>query len=98
MPVVTRSKSLKLQDNSQDDKDAALILLRLNKENDYLKKELNLDLVEELRKKKEELRKLKEIKKMTDKYNMLSSLIRIQQAEADRLEIAISELLSSQDK
>lgn len=98
MPVVTRSKSLKLQDNSQDDKDAALILLRLNKENDYLKKELNLDLVEELRKKKEELRKLKEIKKMTDKYNMLSSLIRNQQAEADRLEIAISELLSSQDK
>jgi len=96
MPV-TRSQT-RLKNNSQDDKDAALILLRLNKENDYLKKELNLDLVEELRKKKEELRKLKEIKKMTDKYNMLSSLIRIQQAEADRLEIAISELLSSQDK
>ena len=96
MPV-TRSQT-RLKNNSQDDKDAALILLRLNKENDYLKKELNLDLVEELRKKKEELIKLKEIKKMTDKYNMLSSLIRIQQAEADRLEIAISELLSSQDK
>lgn len=96
MPV-TRSQT-RLKNNSQDDKDAALILLRLNKENDYLKKELNLDLVEELRKKKEELRKLKEIKKMTDKYNMLSSLIRNQQAEADRLEIAISELLSSQDK
>jgi hypothetical protein len=96
MPV-TRSQT-RLKNNSQDDKDAALILLRLNKENDYLKKELNLDIVEELRKKKEELRKLKEIKKMTDKYNMLSSLIRNQQAEADRLEIAISELLSSQDK
>jgi hypothetical protein len=96
MPV-TRSQT-RLKNNSQDDKDAALILLRLNKENDYLKKELNLDIVEELRKTKEELRKLKEIKKMTDKYNMLSSLIRNQQAEADRLEIAISELLSSQDK
>ena len=96
MPV-TRSQT-RLKNNSQDDKDAALILLRLNKENAVLKEELNLDLVEELRKKKEELRKLKEIKKMTDKYNMLSSLIRIQQAEADRLEIAISELLSSQDK
>jgi len=96
MPV-TRSQT-RLKNNSQDDKDAALILLRLNKENAVLKEELNLDLVEELRKKKEELIKLKEIKKMTDKYNMLSSLIRIQQAEADRLEIAISELLSSQDK
>jgi len=96
MPV-TRSQT-RLKNNSQDDKDAALILLRLNKENAVLKEELNLDLVEELRKKKEELRKLKEIKKMTDKYNMLSSLIRNQQAEADRLEIAISELLSSQDK
>ena len=71
MPV-TRSQT-RLKNNSQDDKDAALILLRLNKENDYLKKELNLDIVEELRKKKEELIKLKEIKKMTDKYNMLSS-------------------------
>jgi len=96
MPV-TRSQT-RLKNNSQDDKDAALILLRLNKENAVLKEELNLDLVEELRKKKEELIKLKEIKKMTDKYNMLSSLIRNQQAEADRLEIAISELLSSQDK
>jgi len=96
MPV-TRSQT-RLKNNSQDDKDAALILLRLNKENAVLKEELNLDIVEELRKKKEELIKLKEIKKMTDKYNMLSSLIRIQQAEADRLEIAISELLSSQDK
>ena len=97
MPVVTRSKSLKLQDNSQDDKDAALILLRLHEENEDLKIELGLDIVEELRKKKEELRILKDIKKMTSEYNRLYYNIKRQQEEADSLESAISELLSSLD-
>lgn len=95
MPV-TRSQT-RLKNNSQDDKDAALILLRLNKENADLKKELNLDLVEELRKKKEELIKLKEIKKMTSEYNRLYYNIKRQQSQADSLESAISELLSSLD-
>ena len=96
MPV-TRSQT-RLKNNSQDDTDAALILLRLNKENAVLKEELNLDLVEELRKKKEELIKLKEIKKMTSEYNRLYYNIKRQQEKADSLEIYISELLSSLDK
>ena len=84
--------------NKEEDEkqQAALILLKLNKDNDDLKYKLNINR-EILQKKKEELVKLREIKRLTDEYNMMRMIVRSYNEKADILEIRITELMSSID-
>ena len=83
--VQTRSqKNLQTQAES----DAAITLLRIHKQSaDQLL----------LNQKKEELEKLKLLKLHTNQYNLCKKIIDEYTVEMDRLEIAISELLSSLD-
>ena len=49
------------------------------------------------RKKKEELAILREIKRLTDEYNMMRMIVRSYDEKADALEIRITNLISSLD-
>ena len=75
---------------------AALILLKLNKDNADLWNSLKAD--EELAKKKAELVTLKKIKRYTEKHNALKEIISIYTEQSDRLEAKITILMSSIDK
>ena len=51
----------------------------------------------ELQKKKEELAILREIKRLTDEYNMMRMIVRSYDEKAEALEIRITKLISSLD-
>ena len=83
--VLTRSQK-KIQ--TQAESDAVITLLRIHKDSaDQLL----------LNQKKEELEKLKLLKLYTNQYNLCKKIIDENTVEMDRLEISISELLSSLD-
>jgi hypothetical protein len=105
MPVQTRAQKkasainnhINQMNKEEDEKQqAALILLKLNKDNEDLKYKLNIN-HEILQKKKEELVKLREIKRLTDEYNMMRMIVHSYNEKADILEIRITELMSSID-
>ena len=106
MPVQTRAQKKAEQarnrgcfvydKSDKQDVDAALILLKLKKDNADMWYSLMKD--EELQKKKDELEKLREIKRMTDEYNMVSMIVRTHTDKADSLEAKITTLMSSIDK
>ena len=105
MPVQTRAQKkasainnhINQMNKEEDEKQqAALILLKLNKDNEDLKYKLNINR-EILQKKKEELVKLREIKRLTDEYNMMRMIVLSYTEKADILEIRITELMSSID-
>ena len=75
--------------------DAALVLLKVKKDNADMWNSLMME--EELKKKKDELIKLKKVKRYTDRYNNLKEIISIYTQRADRLEMKITEILSSID-
>tara|TARA_B100001059_G_scaffold227948_1_gene258401 strand:+ start:1954 stop:2226 length:273 start_codon:yes stop_codon:yes gene_type:complete len=77
--------------SSQQDKDTALILLKLHKD----AADERIQAENELKEKKQELENLRLIKQYTDQYNTLTMLSRINQAEADRLEMEITRLIST---
>ena len=95
MPYNLRSGK---QQHSHQDIDAALIMLKLHKEQAdkrIMEEKEAAESIMELNKKKQELENLKLIKQKTDQYNTLTMLTRIHQEEADRLEIEISKLMST---
>jgi len=106
MPVQTRAQKKAAQVSkrgsfvyNKDDKhevDAALVLLKLKKDNDDMWNTMKAD--EELQKKKAELVTLKKIKRYTDKHKTLKEIISIYTEQTDRLEIKITKLMSSIDK
>ena len=77
--------------HSPQDIDIALVMLKLHK--DEADKRIQAE--KELKEKKQELENLKLIKQYTDQYNTLTMLSRIHQAEADRLEMEITRLIST---
>ena len=87
--VQTRAQK-KAQMSQKHDIDAALVLLKLRKDHDDM-------LQKELQKKKEELAILREIKILTDEYNMMRMIVRSYDEKADALEIRITKLMSSLD-
>ena len=94
MPTLRSGKNT----SSHQDIDAALIMLKLHKEQADKRimeeKEAAKSIIE-LNEKKKELENLKLIKQYTDQYNTLTMLSRIHQAEADRLEMEITRLIST---
>ena len=107
MPVQTRAQKKAAKVSKKDEEtyekkeeyenqQAALVLLKLKKDNADLWNSLKAD--EELAKKKAELEKLREIKRMTDEYNMVRMIIRTHTDKADSLEAKITTLMSSVDK
>ena len=88
MPTLRSGKNTT---RSPQDIDAALILLKLHKNN----ADRRIQAEKELEEKKKELEKLRLIKKYTDEYNTLCMLSRIHQEEADRLELEITKLMST---
>jgi|MDSY01.2.fsa_nt_gb hypothetical protein len=82
MPVQTR-RMICLNQHKQDE-DAAITMLNIHK--------TSVD------KKKQELEKLKLIKRYTKEYNIMKHLYDISIREMNSLEMKISELLSSVDK
>ena len=104
MSVQTRSQKKAVSENVSsafqkiDEKhevDAVLILLKVKKDNADMWNSLKME--EELQKKKEELAKLKKAKRYTDRHNNLKEIISIYTQKADRLEMKITEILSSID-
>tara|TARA_B100000035_G_scaffold32776_1_gene24916 strand:- start:582 stop:857 length:276 start_codon:yes stop_codon:yes gene_type:complete len=89
MPILRSGKNT----HSSQDIETALIMLKLHKE--YVDKRKEEEYIIELNEKKQELEKLRLIKKYTDQYNTLSLLVRIYQSEIDKLEIEITELMST---
>ena len=90
MPTLRSGKNT----SSPQDIDAALIMLKLNKEQAdqmIMEEKEAAESIIELKKKKE----LELIKQYTDQYNTLTMLSRIHQAEADRLEMEITRLIST---
>ena len=77
--------------HSPQEIDTALVMLKLHKDN----ADKRIQAEKELAEKKKELEKLRLIKKYTDQYNTLTMLIKIQQSEADRLEMKITKLMST---
>ena len=77
--------------NSPQDIDIALVMLKLHKD----AADERIQAENELKGKKQKLEKLRLIKKYTDQYNTLTMLSRIHQAEADRLEMEITRLIST---
>ena len=77
--------------NSPQDIDIALVMLKLHKD----AADERIQAENELKEKKQELENLKLIKQYTDQYNTLTMLSRIHQAEADRLEMEITRLIST---
>ena len=99
MPVQTRAQKKAMVNVSQQNNhevDAALVLLKLKKDNDDMWNAMKAD--EELQKKKAELFTLKKIKRYTDKHKIIKEIISIYTEQADRLEIKITKLMSSIDK
>ena len=91
MPYNLRSGK---QSHSSQEVDIALVMLKLHK--DAADQRINEEkAVAELNEKKKELENLKLIKQYTDQYNTLTMLSRIHQAEADRLELEITRLIST---
>ena len=87
MPTLRSGKKTQ----SSQEVDIALVMLKLHKE----QADQRIREEKELEEKKKELENLKLIKQYTDQYNTLTMLIRIQQAEADRLEMEITSLMST---
>lgn len=77
--------------NSPQDIDTALVMLKLHKD----AADERIQAENELKEKKQELENLRLIKQYTDQYNTLTMLSRIHQAEADRLEMEITRLIST---
>ena len=88
MPYNLRSSK---NTNSPQDIDTALVMLKLHKD----AADERIQAENELKEKKQELENLKLIKQYTDQYNTLTMLSRIHQAEADRLEMEITRLIST---
>ena len=87
MPTLRSGKNT----HSPQEIDAALVMLKLHKDN----ADRHIQAEKELEEKKKELEKLRLIKKYTDQYNTLTMLTRIHQEEADRLELEITKLMST---
>ena len=95
MPYNLRSGK---QQHSPQEIDTALIMLKMSKDAADQKIQEEREIAEsiiELNNKKQELENLKLIKQYTDQYNTLTMLSRIHQAEADRLEMEITRLIST---
>ena len=93
MPTLRSGKNTR----SPQEIDTALIMLKLHKEaaDHRIREENNITALEDLNNKKQELDKLRLIKKYTDQYNTLTMLSRIHQEEADKLEMEITKLMST---
>lgn len=95
MPYNLRSGK---QQHSSQEIDTALIMLKMSKDAADQKIQAEREAAEsiiELNNKKQELENLKLIKQYTDQYNTLTMLSSIHQAEADRLEMEITRLIST---
>ena len=77
--------------NSPQDIDTALVMLKLHKD----AADERIQAENELKEKKQELEKLRLLKKYTDQYNTLTMLVRLYQTEIDKLESYVSQLIST---